>query len=55
MSRTPQLLQSYGVDPSQFHQDLFSAIQSSQSQGGSLDFSQIFQNFPPGSAVDVTA
>jgi hypothetical protein len=50
-----QLLQSNGVSPSQFRQDLFSAIQNSQSQGGTIDFAQVFKNFPAGSTIDTTA
>jgi hypothetical protein len=47
-----QLLQSNGVDADQFQQDLQSAVQSSQQSGQSIDFPSLFQNFPPGSAID---
>jgi hypothetical protein len=50
-----QLLSSNGVDPSQFQQDLQSAIQGATSSGGSVDFAQLFQNFPPGSSVNLLA
>ena len=50
-----QLLSSNGVDPKQFQQDLQTALQSSSSSGGAIDFSKVFQNFPPGSSVNVLA
>ncbi len=43
-------LQSYGVDPQQFHQDLLSAFQNAQN--GNADPSSVFQSFPPGTAID---
>jgi len=49
------LLKSYNVDPQQFKTDLHTAIQASKQTGASLDFSAVFQNFPPGSIVDTTA
>jgi hypothetical protein len=50
-----QLLQSNGVDPQQFHADLFSAIQTAQQNGTQVDFSKVFSSFPPGSVVDTVA
>jgi hypothetical protein len=50
-----QLLKSNGIDPKQFRQDLQTALQESQSQGGTIDFSTVFQNFPPGTTLDTTA
>ena len=44
---------SGGTD-SQFQQDLQSALQSSTGNGG-FDFAKLFQNFPPGTTVDVRA
>ena len=53
-----QLLQSYGVDPQQFGQDLQSALSGAQGGSGSggttVDFATLFQSFPPGSAIETT-
>lgn len=48
-----QTLQSYGVDPAQFHQDFLSAIHDARN--GNDDPSSAFKSFPPGSNVDTTA
>ena len=42
-------------EPGQFKQDLFSALQDAQTQNGSVDFSQVFRSFPPGTTLDTTA
>jgi hypothetical protein len=47
-----QTLQSFGVDPQQFHQDFLAAAQGAQN--GSTDPSAAFQSFPPGSLIDTT-
>jgi hypothetical protein len=48
-----QTLQSYGVDPQQFHQDFLTAIQDAHN--GNADPSTAFKSFPPGLNVDTTA
>jgi hypothetical protein len=48
-----QALQSHGVSPQQFHQDLLAAIKDAQ--GGQFDPSAAFKSFPPGSLVDLAA
>jgi hypothetical protein len=50
-----QSLSSNGIDGKQFQRDLQTALQSSSSNGGSVNFSKLFQNFPPGSTLDVQA
>jgi len=53
-----QLLQSHGISASQFQGDLKSAWTDGStdgSGGGGLDFSKLFQSFPPGTAIDTTA
>jgi hypothetical protein len=50
-----QTLQSFGVDPNQFHTDFLAAIQQVQSGGTSDSSSDLFKTFPPGSSVDTTA
>ena len=47
-----QTLQSYGVDPAQFHQDFLTAIHDARN--GNDDPSSAFKSFPPGSNVDTT-
>jgi hypothetical protein len=47
-----QTLQSYDVDPQQFHQDFVSAIQAARN--GQVDPGTAFQSLPPGSLVDET-
>jgi hypothetical protein len=49
------LLQSYGVDPQQLNQDIQAAIAGTQQSGGSVNYSALFQNLPPGSIVNTTA
>jgi hypothetical protein len=46
------LLQQHGVDPQQFLTDLKTALQSAQ---GSVDLTQAFRGFPPGTGVDSVA
>jgi hypothetical protein len=48
-----QTLQSYGVDPQQFHQDFMTAIKNAMN--GQVDPGTAFANFPPGTIVDTTA
>ena len=53
-----QLLQANGISASQFQSDLKAAWTDGStdgSGGGGLDFSKLFQSFPPGSAIDTTA
>lgn len=45
-----QTLQSFGVSPQQFQQDLLSAVKDAQN--GTVNSSTAFQNFPLGSALD---
>ena len=45
-----QTLQSFGVSPQQFQQDLLSAVKDAQN--GTVNSSTAFQNFPVGSALD---
>jgi hypothetical protein len=45
-----QTLQSFGVSPQQFKQDLLSAVKDAQN--GTVNSSTAFQNFPVGSALD---
>ena len=48
-----QTLQSAGVDPQQFQQDLQAALQNSNGTSSSgFDFATLFRSFPPGSAVN---
>jgi hypothetical protein len=47
-----QLLQSYGIDPSQFHQDFMNAVKKARE--GEIDPSTAFQSVPPGTNVDTT-
>jgi hypothetical protein len=47
-----QLLQAHGINAQQFRDDFQAALQNVQN--GGVKLSQIFQNFPTGSAVDVT-
>lgn len=46
-----QLLQSFGVSPQQFHQDLLSAVKDAQ--GGQINPLTALQSFPVGSMVDM--
>ncbi len=48
-----QTLQSNGINAKQLQQDLQSALQNAS--GGTVDFSKVFQNFPPGAFLDTTA
>jgi hypothetical protein len=48
-----QTLQSFGVDPQQFHADFLSAVKDAQ--GGQVDPSTVLKNLPPGSQVDTFA
>jgi hypothetical protein len=51
-----QLLQSYGVDASQFQKDFQAALQTSSTNSSSEpDFAKMFQSFPPGTVVNTTA
>ena len=45
-------LQSFGVDPQQFHQDFLAAVKDAQ--GGQINPNTAFQSFPPGTFVDTT-
>lgn len=45
-----QTLQSFGVSPQQFQQDLLSAVKDAQN--GTVNTSTAFQNFPVGSTLD---
>jgi hypothetical protein len=45
-----QTLQSFGVSPQQFQQDLLSAVKDAQN--GTVNSSTAFQNFPLGSTLD---
>ena len=54
-SSLSQLLTSYGVNGDQFQQNLQAALQNSANTGGPVDFATVFQNLPPGSAVNVLA
>ncbi len=54
-SQFEQLLQSNGISPQQFQSDLKAAFSDDGSGGQSVNFSTLFQSFPPGSAVDTTA
>jgi hypothetical protein len=47
-----QTLQSYGVDPQQFRSDFLAAIKDAQ--GGQVNASNVFGNFPSGTQVDTT-
>jgi hypothetical protein len=49
-----QTLQSYGIDPKQFHADFLSAVKGAQN-GGSSNASSVLQNIPAGSQVDTVA
>src|SRR5579884_1828164 len=42
-----QTLQSFGVDPQQFHADFLAAVKDAQ--GGQVDPSTVLKNLPPGS------
>lgn len=46
-----QLLQSFGVRPQQFHQDLLAAVKDAQ--GGQMNPLTALQSFPVGSTVDM--
>jgi hypothetical protein len=48
-----QLLQSFGVDPQQFHNDFLAAIRDAQN--GHVNSGTALQSFPPGSVIDETA
>lgn len=48
-----QTLQSFGVDPQQFHADFLAAVKDAQ--GGQVDASTVLKNLPPGSQVDTFA
>lgn len=55
-SETPgldSLLSQINVDPQQFRNDIVSAVSSTQN--GSVDPSQVFQNFPPGQSINSLA
>jgi len=54
-SQFAQLLQSNGITPQDFQNDLKAAWTDNGSGGQSLNFSTLFQSFPPGTAVDTTA
>jgi hypothetical protein len=45
-----QTLQSFGIDPQQFHQDFLSAVKDAQN--GNSNAATAFQSFPVGSTVD---
>jgi hypothetical protein len=45
-----QTLQSFGVSPQQFQQDLTTALKDAQ--GGQINLSTAFQSFPTGSLID---
>jgi hypothetical protein len=46
-----QALQSFGVTAQQFQSDVSTALQNAK-QNGSVDISDLFKSFPPGSAID---
>ena len=54
-SQFAQLLQSNGITPQDFQNDLNAAWTDNGSGGQSLNFSTLFQSFPPGTALDTTA
>jgi hypothetical protein len=43
-------LQSYGIDPQQFHQDFLAA--ATNAQNGAVNTSTAFQSIPPGTLID---
>ncbi|HEX4796974.1 MAG TPA: hypothetical protein VH370_24500, partial [Humisphaera sp.] len=47
-----QLLQSFGVDPQQFHNDFLAAIHDAQN--GQVNSGTALKSFPPGSVIDET-
>ena len=49
-----QLLQSHGINPQQFQQDLQDALSTQSSGGSSVDFATLFKNFAPGSLLQTT-